>query len=272
MWESDSLIGTFSMAPGWFPGIYTSVEDFNDQIRDYDEVRYQVHHSMEAATKAWVEYFGQRRLGRPATTATERHNPPPPFQTEEFRQLQRVALRALHQRYGEEMNLEQPAPTDDDLILEKPDRRVLARSDLRDMLTQACRTLHIPEPIYRLVTKRLRDSRWTYRHIVSLVPPEGTEGLVVRGRLSYEQSASWEDATRLGLRRLCQLTTGYVDDYNSDLVQRWKVRYGELASELMGMEERMDRMLRRNEAIRQQIQSMDDNMSAAVRAVLGPHQ
>ncbi|MED6194166.1 hypothetical protein PIB30_026031 [Stylosanthes scabra] len=162
--------------------------------------------------------------------------------------------------------------SNDDLVPDKPDRRPLATADFRDMLTQACHRLNIPEPLYRLVTKRLRDGRWTYRHIVSLVPPDARQAVVVRGRLSFEQNASWEDAARLGLRRLCQLTRGYVNDYNLDLVQRWRVRYAQLGSDLTGMEERMDNMLRRNKTLRQQIQPMDDNMSAALRVVLDPPQ
>ncbi|MED6156147.1 hypothetical protein PIB30_011877 [Stylosanthes scabra] len=217
----------FCVYRGWCPGVYTFVEDFNEQIRDYEDPSYQFYNTAEEATRAWDVYFGPRRQ-QLSTLPNWDNDIPPPFKPPEVRHSERIALHALHNRHAQEMLHEQTAVADADMVPEKPNRRVIAHVNLENLLVQACRRLDMPDPIYRLLRITIPEGRRAYRYLVSLVPPNSSAALVVLSRISHDCNMCRDDAARLGLRRLCQLVGGYVEDYSRDLVQTWRTRYKEL--------------------------------------------
>ncbi|MED6141546.1 hypothetical protein PIB30_104599 [Stylosanthes scabra] len=141
----------------------------------------------------------------------------------------------------------------DKLVPEPPSRRPIAVISMQSLLRQACDRIHRPDPIFRTVKNTLPDGRVIFRHVVSFVPADCSEALPVTSRLSFNPNLSRDDAARLALRLLSRLQHGFVDDYNYDLVQRWKARYTEVATVLQNMQEMVDSLLRRNDELAKSI-------------------
>ncbi|MED6119649.1 hypothetical protein PIB30_013525 [Stylosanthes scabra] len=230
---------------GWRPGIYTFRDDFEANTRYYKKASYAFHHTLESATVAWNTYFGHRPPQIPSATNHD-NDVPDPFLPPEIRHQQRGSpswrcMSATHRKWHAHCQHQQP------------EGQSIAALNLRALLMQACHHLGMPPPIYRTVAQRIPDRRLTYRHLVSLVPPARTAAIVVCSRLALDPNHSWDDAARLGLRRLCELTGGFVDDYSLDQLHLWKKRYTDLGSDLEAMEARMDAMVLRQASLRRQL-------------------
>ncbi|MED6131541.1 hypothetical protein PIB30_010587 [Stylosanthes scabra] len=200
----------FCVYRGWCPGVYTFVEDFKEQIRDYEDPSYQFYTTTEEATRAWDVYFGPRRQ-QLSTLPNWDNDIPPPLKPPEVRHLERIALHALHNRHA----------------------------------------ITIPE------------GRRAYRYLVSLDPPNSSSALVVLSRVSQDCNMCRQDAARLGLRRLCQLVGGYVEDYSRDLVQTWRTRYKELGVFFEETEARMRELALQNQHLGEGIRALEDELRAA---------
>ncbi|MED6174882.1 hypothetical protein PIB30_073156 [Stylosanthes scabra] len=257
----------FFVFRGWCPGIYTFVEDFNEQIRDYEEPSYQIHTTADEAARAWNVYFGNRRHQLSMAPNYE-GDIPPPYKPPEIRHLERIALHALHERHAQEMLNKQNTTTGPvrEMVPEKPNRRIIAYVNVGSLLIQACRRLQMPDPIYRLLRLKLQDGRRGYKYLVSLVPPKSSKALIVLSRVSADCNECRSDAARLGLRHLCQVVSGYVEDYSRDLVQIWRSRYGEeVGGFFQDTEARMNDLVLRNQQLGEHIQGLEGELRSAQR-------
>ncbi|MED6176256.1 hypothetical protein PIB30_086358, partial [Stylosanthes scabra] len=140
----------------------------------------------------------------------------------------------------------------ENMVPAKPERTLIATVSIRALLRQACKRLEMSDPIYRLVKNHVPKGRLACRHLVSLVPPNSDTAVVVPSRIAFDQSESYDDATRLGVRRLCRLLGGYVDDYSHDQYHLWRKRFNNLGRDYVAMEARLEELKQQNEQLRRQ--------------------
>ncbi|KAL4275993.1 hypothetical protein AHAS_Ahas20G0162700 [Arachis hypogaea] len=196
---------------GWVPGIYTSFEEVQEQINDFP---------------AWVLFFGDGDYDR-GLSRINNGLAPEPVTLDHYREKQRIALRALHERFRREDQIPflTTCEVTDDLAPRKPTNAHLLTFSMRKLLSDACDRLEPPSHHKNL-------SRWSH-----MLPPPRLTGpspcqqpLVESGRIAFDVDTNIEDATRMTLRTLCASLEVVVDDYNYDIVQALTDKYANLAN------------------------------------------
>ncbi|KAL4321419.1 uncharacterized protein DS421_14g460390 [Arachis hypogaea] len=175
----------FCVFVGWIPGIYTSSEEVAEQLHDYRDGGWMEFSTLDNAEEAWALFQenGDAKKGR---NMIANGKAPAGLQQPERRQMERIALKALHSRFEED-----------------------------------------------------------HHHTI----PHPRQAFVVTSRVASELHMSLEDSARFCLRKIYQNLNGYVDDYNLDLVLRWKERYVDLARDMGKLETRLQKVTRYNDAL-----------------------
>ncbi|KAL4393757.1 hypothetical protein AHAS_Ahas02G0083900 [Arachis hypogaea] len=226
----------------WVPRTYNSFEEVQEQIRDFHDPSWTKFATFENADKALVLFFGEGDYNRGINLINNGYAPEPVSQ-DHLRDRQRLALRALHERFRHEdqfpFHATCVASLDDcyivflgeGLAFKKLANAHLLSFSMQKLLTDVCDKLDILEPLYRAITKTSRDGRTCYRHLTSLVPPTAQDALVESGQIAFDEETSVEDAARMTLRALCASVDVVVYDYNYDIVQTLTNKYANLAND-----------------------------------------
>ncbi|KAL4274736.1 hypothetical protein S83_069271 [Arachis hypogaea] len=268
---------------GWIPGIYTSLEELLEQINEFDDCCWEKYQTLALAEQAWLSFFG----GGDAEEGKRRiqlGEAPDAVETDDYRDKQRLALRALHARFHQFQydlanNPERKSSpilieyllhfsftlcpyqmhyrVGRDLVPETPPNEPLLHQSMRSYLAMACEKLDIPGPIYRILNQRYPDGCTCYQHLVSVVPPSSFEALVVIGPIAFNPTISIEDAARLCIREICKKEDCYVLDYNYDLVGMWKQKYIQLCKETCTLKARLKDVTDSKVALQERIFTID---------------
>ncbi|XLU33475.1 uncharacterized protein LOC107620062 [Arachis ipaensis] len=241
---------------GWIPGIYTSLEELLEQINEFDDCCWEKYQTLALAEQAWLSFFG----GGDAEEGKRRiqlGEAPDAVETDDYRDKQRLALRALHARFHQFQYDLANNPERRDLVPETPPNEPLLHQSMRSYLAMACEKLDIPGPIYRILNQRYPDGCTCYQHLVSVVPPSSFEALVVIGPIAFNPTISIEDAARLCIREICKKEDCYVLDYNYDLVGMWKQKYIQLCKETCTLKARLKDVTDSKVALQERIFTID---------------
>ncbi|MED6154862.1 hypothetical protein PIB30_000364 [Stylosanthes scabra] len=107
---------------------------------------------------------------------------------------------------------------------------------MKGFLQDACKKLDMPAPIYRGIMSTDPEGGRRFRDIASLVLPGSSRAVVVLGRIAQDPNQSWEEAARARLRVVLRKSDSYVDDYNHQIVLRWKEKYAQLCQDFSTLE------------------------------------
>ncbi|QHO06713.1 uncharacterized protein DS421_14g457160 [Arachis hypogaea] len=242
----------FCVFVGWIPGIYTSSEEVAEQLHDYGDGGWMEFPTLDNAEEAWALFQGNGNVKK-GRKMIAKGKAPAGLQPPQRRQMERIALKALHLRFEEDRRRTTPHPRPDQLVPHKPTRNPLIIVSMTRLLSKTCNKLDIPPPVYRIIQENTSTGGRNFRHLVSVVLPGESEALVVTSRVASEPHISLEDSARLCLRNMCQNLNGYVDDYNLDLVLGWKERYVDLARDMGKLQTRLQEVTRYNDSLQKMV-------------------
>ncbi|QHO16572.1 uncharacterized protein DS421_10g304670 [Arachis hypogaea] len=193
----------FCVFVGWIPRIYTSSEEVAEQLHDYGDGGWMEFPTLDNAEEAWALFQGNGNAKK-GRKMIAKGKAPAGLQPPERRQMERIALKALHLRFEEDRRHTTPHPRPNQLVPHKPTRNPLIIVSMTRLLSKTCNKLDIPKPAYCIILENTSNGGQNFRHLVSIVLPGESEALVVTSRVASEPHISLEDSSARNWRHRCQ--------------------------------------------------------------------
>ncbi|MED6156578.1 hypothetical protein PIB30_015677 [Stylosanthes scabra] len=128
--EQTAEMPCYCVFRGWFPGIYGSMNEVQQQVNGHDSPNWMRYPTVASAMDAWAEFCGDgnAELGRARITVGEA---PSGFISQLRADMQRTALQALQEAFDSQCSIAQGESDDDDIVPPPPPTPPLIRPSMQ---------------------------------------------------------------------------------------------------------------------------------------------